>query len=378
MSQVKGSWLASAPAQAVCALLEEAGHEAWFVGGCVRNALMGAHVTDIDISTDARPQVVMALAQARGIKAVPTGIDHGTVTLVLSGTPFEVTTFRRDIETDGRHATVRFAESLEEDAARRDFTVNALYADRAGSVRDPVGGLSDLPDRRFRFIGSATARIREDYLRILRFFRFFAWYGDTLDEEGLAACAAGADGLARLSVERVTAEMIKLLSAPDPARAVASMAQAGVLARILPGAEARWLGPFVAHEAEGLRDPMARLAALGGSHDALRLSKADARRLGFFAGSISSDAQAGELGYRHGRALALNALALRAAMMERAPQPDELFRAETGAKAQFPLSASDLPDALQGAEIGAALRRLEAVWIARQFAPTKTELLEEL
>ncbi|MEM6728988.1 MAG: CCA tRNA nucleotidyltransferase, partial [Pseudomonadota bacterium] len=162
MTRVSGAWLEGEAAQLVCKLLEEAGHQAWFVGGCVRNALMGAPVSDLDISTDARPEAVMALADAAGLRAIPTGIDHGTVTVIVAGIPFEITTFRRDVETDGRRAVVAFADRMEDDAQRRDFTVNALYADRSGEVRDPVGGLPDLAERRFRFIGDAEARIRED------------------------------------------------------------------------------------------------------------------------------------------------------------------------------------------------------------------------
>ena len=193
MTRLGDPWLVAPRTQAVCALLTEAGHAAYLVGGCVRNALLGAPVADIDLATDALPQAVLALAEAAGVKAVPTGIEHGTVTLVLEGQPFEVTTFRRDVETFGRHAVVAFSRDIAEDAARRDFTMNALYAKPDGALVDPLGGLPDLRAGRVRFVGAAEARIAEDYLRILRFFRFHAWYGhpeDGLDPEGLAACAA--------------------------------------------------------------------------------------------------------------------------------------------------------------------------------------------
>ncbi|MEO0704030.1 MAG: CCA tRNA nucleotidyltransferase, partial [Pseudomonadota bacterium] len=171
-------FLADPKGQTVCRTLEDAGHMAYFVGGCVRNAVMGVAASDVDIATDATPDDVMRIADAAGLRAVPTGIDHGTVTLVIDGTPFEVTTFRRDVATDGRRAVVAFSGDMEEDARRRDFTMNALYADRHGWLHDPVVGLADAQARRVRFIDDPVQRIREDYLRILRFFRFSAWYAD--------------------------------------------------------------------------------------------------------------------------------------------------------------------------------------------------------
>ena len=209
MRRITENWIKDQAAQKVCAMLTDAGKQAWFVGGCVRNALLGAPVSDLDISTDARPEEVIALAAAAGLKPVPTGIDHGTVTVVVDRHPFEVTTFRRDVETDGRRAVVAFADTMEEDASRRDFTMNALYAAPDGTVVDPLGGLPDLEARRVRFIGDPHDRIREDYLRILRFFRFHAWYGsDGLDRDGYAACAELSDGLENLSKERVGQEFL--------------------------------------------------------------------------------------------------------------------------------------------------------------------------
>ena len=247
--KVLGAWMEHPATQAVCAALTAAGYRALFVGGCVRNALLAMPVADVDIATDARPEAVTALAEQAGFKVVPTGIDHGTVTVIAEGIPHEVTTFRRDVATDGRRAVVAFATRIEDDAMRRDFTMNALYAEADGRVIDPLGGLRDLIARRMRFVGTAEARIAEDYLRILRFFRFHAWYGDPdqgIDPEGLAACATLSAGLETLSAERVGAEMRKLLAAPDPAPSLASMAQSGVLQRVLPGAEARAL-PVLVH-----------------------------------------------------------------------------------------------------------------------------------
>ena len=225
----------------------------------------------------------MALAAAAGLAAVPTGIDHGTVTLLSDGQPFEVTTFRRDVETFGRHATVAFSTDIAEDAARRDFTMNALYAEPDGTLVDPLGGLADLRARRVRFVGDPARRIAEDYLRILRFFRIHAWYGDPaggLDPEGLAACAALQEGLDSLSRERVGAEIAKLLAARDPAPAVAAMAATGILARVLPGADPRALAPLVHLEAGAGLAPrwQRRLAALGGRRRLARPPPPVARR----------------------------------------------------------------------------------------------------
>nr|MBA3325662.1 CCA tRNA nucleotidyltransferase [Paracoccaceae bacterium] len=246
--RIEAPWLGAPGPRAVCALLERAGRQAFFVGGCVRNALLGREATDVDVATDAHPEEVMRLAGAAGMKAVPTGIAHGTVTLAVEGGPVQVTTFRRDVATDGRRAVVAFADDIAEDAARRDLTMNALYARPDGTVVDPLGGLGDLRAGRVRFVGDAAARIAEDYLRILRFFRFHAWYGDPeagIDAEGLAACAAARDGLTLLSRERIGAELAKLLAAPDPAPAAAAMAASGVLACVLPGADPRALPALV-------------------------------------------------------------------------------------------------------------------------------------
>ncbi len=382
MVRLTDPWVADPRTQAVCATLTGAGHQALFVGGCVRNALLGQPVADIDIATDARPERVQALAAAAGLKAVPTGIDHGTITVVADHAAFEVTTFRRDVSTDGRRATVAYATDIAEDAGRRDFTMNALYARPDGSVLDPLGGLPDLRAGRVRFVGDPARRIAEDYLRILRFFRFHAWYGhpeDGLDPEGLAACAAARDGLARLSRERIGAEMTRLLEAPDPAPALGSMAASGILAAVLPGADPAAIGPLVAFErAAGLApDRHRRLAALGpqaapGWASDLRLSRADRRRLEAIAAAMGGDPAAGA--YRHGAEAARDAALIAAASLGALPPPDLAARVARGAAARFPLRAADLPG-LKGPELGAALKRLEADWIASGFTLDRAALL---
>ncbi|MDG4646870.1 CCA tRNA nucleotidyltransferase [Roseibacterium sp. SDUM158017] len=374
-------WLTDPATTAVIDALEQGGARAWFVGGCVRDGLLGRAMGDIDIATDVPPGRVAEIAGAAGIRCVPTGEDHGTVTLVTDHRPFEVTTLRRDVETDGRRATVAYTDRLDEDAHRRDFTINALYSLRDGTVLDPTGeGLTDIAAGRVRFIGDPHDRIAEDYLRILRFFRFHAWYsapGGGLDAAGLAASAEMAEGLGRLSRERVGAEMRKLLAAPDPAPSVAAMAQGGVLARILPGADARMLPVLVALE-DGLpADPLRRLATLGGEDPAgrLRLSKAEARRLALLRDGMSNAASPGELGYRHGRDTAREILLLRAAAEARAPDPAALAAAARGAAAVFPVKASDLMPAFEGPALGAELSRLERAWIDSGFRLGPHDLL---
>ncbi|MFU8777269.1 MAG: CCA tRNA nucleotidyltransferase [Roseovarius sp.] len=380
--KVGGAWIEAGATQAVCAMLTGAGYQALFVGGCVRNALLGAPVKDVDIATDARPEVVMGLAQAAGLKPVPTGMDHGTITVVSGGIGYEVTTFREDVQTFGRHAVVAFGTDIGTDARRRDFTMNALYARPDGSVVDPLEGLEDLRARRVRFIEDADQRIREDYLRILRFFRFHALYGDPeggLDAEGLAACAGNVAGLAGLSRERVGAEMRKLLAAPDPAPSVAAMQAAGVLQAVLPGGDARALTLLVHLESETNTAPEAilRLAALGGEGVAerLRLSRSDARRLDVLRAAAVGTMQAAELGYRHGAEEGRAILLLRAALLEAPWQAGDAGDLAQGADARFPVTAADLMPDYVGPALGARLQALERRWIASRFTLTRDDLL---
>ena len=377
---IAAKWLTLPETQAVCRMLEDAGHQALFVGGCVRNELLEEPVGDIDIATDAVPESVMALAKSAGLKPIPTGIEHGTITVVSRGLPHEITTFRRDVETDGRRATVAYATDIAEDARRRDFTMNALYARSDGAVIDPLGGLPDLMARRVRFIENPEDRIREDYLRILRFFRFHAWYGQGgLDADGLAACAMLADGMTQLSRERVGAETLKLLGAPDPAPSVAAMRMAGVLARVLPGADDTFLAPLV-HVEQGLGvspGPLRRLAVLGGEDatDRFRLSKAQARQLDLLRTGMGAGFTACELGYRHGVDTGRDILLLCATMENRMVNNAEMSDLALGAGARFPVVATDLMPGLEGPALGRKLQDLETRWIASRFKLSKRDLL---
>ncbi|WP_324752913.1 CCA tRNA nucleotidyltransferase [Roseovarius sp. Pro17] len=381
--RIDAPWLTDAPLTAIFAAFEAAGHHAYLVGGAVRNAVLGEAIGDLDLATDATPDQMTELARAAGIKAIPTGVDHGTMTLVAHGVPFEITSFRRDVETHGRRATVAFTGEMEGDARRRDFTMNALYAASDGKVIDPLGGLPDALARRVRFIEDAHRRIEEDYLRILRFFRFHAQYGGDggIDADGLAAVADNLDGLDGLARERVGSEMRRMLAAPDPGPAVAAMAQVGALARVLPGADHRALAPLVHLEGEVAAPPDAirRLAALGGEdvRDRLRLSNAHAARLDLLRREVGSMTDAGVLGYLHGADAAHDILLLRAALLEQPLDKAALEAATEGAEAVLPIAAADLMPEFQGAALGGRLKMLEERWIASGFALTKGDLLKE-
>ena len=380
MTRLTAEWLARSETQTVCSVLVDAGFQALFVGGCVRNTLLGAPVSDIDIATDARPDQVVEISQKAGLHAIPTGIDHGTITVIANHIPHEITTFRRDVETDGRRAVVAYSDTPEEDAHRRDFTMNALYATPLGDVIDPLGGLTDLKARKVRFIDDAHARIKEDYLRILRFFRFHAWYGDPnegMEPEGLAACAENSAGIETLSGERIGAEIKKLLSAADPAPSVAAMEQAGVLGQVLPGATAKTLPILVHVEEHQPSDPIRRLAALGGEDVArrLKLSRAEAKRLALLRGAIGSSVSPAELAYRENPQLAHDVVLLRWASFETPPPADWQAQIDAGQAAEFPIKAADLMPELSGPALGAQLKQLEQRWIDSGFMLTRAELL---
>ena len=378
--KIAGEWIEAAHVQQVLHMLTDAGHQAFLVGGCVRNALLGQPVADIDISTDAMPERVVALAGATGLKAVPTGIEHGTITVVAEGVGHEITTFRRDVETDGRRAVVAFSTRIEDDAARRDFTMNALYADATGAVVDPMGGLADLWARRVRFVGDADERIREDLLRILRLFRFHAWYGDPeegLDADGLAACAANSAGIETLSRERIGHEMRRLLAAPDPSQSVAAMQATGILARVLPGADARALAPLVHLEPPYAPDWIRRLCVLGGTGhaDGLRLSRAEARRAETLAAALAAGESAAVTAYRHGAEIARDVVLVMAASAGTEPPAGWEDRVAQGTTAVFPVASGDLMPVFSGAALGARLRELEERWIASGFELSREQLL---
>jgi tRNA nucleotidyltransferase/poly(A) polymerase len=277
-------------------VLDGDGEEARIVGGAVRNTLLGRPAADVDLATTALPEVTMDRAKNAGLKPIPTGIEHGTVTVLAEGVPFEVTTLREDVETDGRHAVVRFGRDFAADARRRDFTINALSLGRDGQVHDNVGGLADLATKRVRFVGSARQRIREDYLRLLRFFRFHAEYGEgEIDPDGLSAAVGEREGLAILSAERVRAEFLKLLAARRATETIALLSETGLLQRLVAGVGEVGRLARAARFDTAKPDPVLRLAALlvASEEDAirlrerLRLSNSENDRLTNFAKALA-------------------------------------------------------------------------------------------
>ncbi|WP_062231200.1 CCA tRNA nucleotidyltransferase [Aureimonas sp. N4] len=408
MTRIDADWLRDETLQRLLACLSVEGDEARVVGGAVRNHLMGRAITDIDIATTSEPAETVRRVEAAGFKPVPTGIEHGTVTAVMNGRPFEVTTLRQDVETDGRHAKVRFGKDWRADAERRDFTMNALYARADGEVVDLVGGVADIETRTLRFIGEAAQRIEEDYLRILRFFRFFAWYGEGRpDADGLRAATRLKDGLDQLSAERVWAELRKLFAAPDPGRALLWMRQTGVLTRVLPESE-KWgidampslgeteraLGwdPDALRRLEAIVPPdPERMAALA---KRLRLSNVDRDRLTAWALTDEPKEDESDGAFRvrllfGNRGAIVDRLRLKLAVLRGKAGSDaaalqalarlstRLHEAERFAPPEFPVSGHDL--SLQGIapgpDMGRQLEALKRRWAESGFTLKREALL---
>jgi poly(A) polymerase len=397
-TRLDAPWLREAPLGELLAVLDRDGEEARVVGGAIRNTLLKEPHGDIDIATTAIPQEVIRRVTAAGFKPVPTGIEHGTITVVAAGTPFEVTTLREDVETFGRHAKVAFGRDWRRDAERRDFTMNGLSASRDGTVHDHVGGLADIAARRVRFIGDAAARIAEDYLRILRFFRFHAAYGEGApDPAGVAACIAGRAGLERLSRERIHMEMRKLLVARHAVPALAVMTETGLLVEVLGGV------PLLASFANMVKleaalalapDAVRRLGALGVSvvedaerlRERWRLANAEYERLASMADrwwhiSRELDEQGGRvLLYRIGPEYFTDRVLL---SWTRSPegaadQPWHLLATlpERWTAPAFPLRAAAFiaRGVQKGPRLGAVLAAAEKAWIAAGFPRDRAAL----
>jgi poly(A) polymerase len=398
-------WLTAGPTQSVFAAIAAGGQEARAVGGVVRNALMGLPVTDIDIATTALPEEVMRLAQSAGLGVVATGLKHGTVTVIAGHHPFEVTTLRTDVETHGRHATVAFTSDWEEDARRRDFTINALYCGPDGKVWDPVGGYPDLLARRVRFIGDARARIKEDYLRILRFFRFTATYAlGEPDREGLAAVVIERDGLRQLSAERVRQELVRMLVTPRSVEAIVWMSEHGILASVLPAAPrptvlARLVDIETAEAGAcgAAAEAALRLAALGveTEEDAdrlatdLRLSGEERHVLSLAAFEAArlehppTEQDARRLLYRHGVAdyRRLIMLSLARCLGEATSSSGwlaALLIPQRWSAPSMPVKGADLValGLAPGPKVGEIMRVLEAQWIGSDFNIGREALLQ--
>jgi poly(A) polymerase len=390
-------WLTAAESRAVLAALAANGREARFVGGCVRDTLLDAAARphDLDVATQELPESAASLLRGAGFRVLPTGLAHGTVTALGREHAYEVTTLRRDVATDGRHAEVAFTDDFVEDAARRDFTINAMSCDAAGRLYDPFGGRADLGRGLIRFVGDPVRRIREDYLRILRWFRFFARFGrEPPEEAALAACAAESPGIDILSGERLRAELLALLTLPRSPRAVELMAATGVLGRVVPApVEVSALGRLLA--VVGAGDPILALAAMLRPSDSsavtrvatrLRLSRAEAVRLRQLVQVALPTAAASEALHRRG----LEALGrpyldlLRLAAAEQGFGRPELAALmaglETWATPSLPVDGDDLLAAgvVPGPEVGRLLMALRRWWRDEDFSPDRAACLARL
>lgn len=402
-SKIEADWLTSPETLAVMKALNAAEPGcARFVGGCIRNTLRGAPVDDYDIATQLLPTETIAALKAAEIRCIATGLEHGTITAIVNGTPYEITTLRRDIETDGRRAVVAFTRDWEEDAARRDFRLNAIYADAEGNLYAPIEhSIEDAIAGRVIFIGDGDERLREDYLRILRFFRFNAWYGLEVDAEGLAACARQKDGLSQIAAERIWKELKKMLSAPDPSAAMLAMQASGVLDALNPGGETQELAALVLLE-KTLKlkpDPLHRVMAVWPRRQSLiedfctdmKVSNEEYRRLTRWGDpglghllQLARRAARSELLpvlYTHGRQAVYDRAILDGVSPEHdAPEVQYVMRlAARWKRPSFPIGGDDALEAgLKGPEVGKALRVVETVWIESQFKLGRVELLRLL
>jgi len=375
-----------------------------FVGGCVRNAIMGAPIGDIDLATILEPKEVVAALEAHKIKSVPTGIAHGTITAVIDGKPFEITSLRKDVETDGRRAVVTFTQNWAEDAQRRDLTMNALYADYDGTVFDPTGqGLDDLKAMKFRFVGEAETRVQEDYLRILRYFRFLAWYGGAakVDATALKACRENRRGLKKLSAERVWSEIKKILLAPDPARAIHIMLTNEILETVLAEASnAEGLSRMVKLERrEAITpDPLLRLMAMSAREPLqmallckrLKMSSKETQRLRAWSdSSVSLDPNAENREQLKAIYMAGKQVVIDRARIRAAGEDDAIISTRWMSLAdlamgwtppEFPLTGKDMKAAgvAPGPQMGKMLEALKALWVRSGFTADREKLLMAL
>ncbi|HET6521091.1 MAG TPA: CCA tRNA nucleotidyltransferase [Geminicoccaceae bacterium] len=396
-------WLTAESSRRVLAALSAGGRPARFVGGCVRDGLLGRDVgagTDLDLATPEPPERATALLRAAGIRVIPTGLAHGTVTAVVGERRFEVTTLRRDVLTFGRRAEVAFTDDFRADAARRDFTINAMSCDAGGRVYDYFGGREDLARGRVRFVGDARERVAEDYLRILRFFRFLAHYGrGPADPLALAACAAGAPGIDRLSGERIRVELLRLLAAPDPVPSLGLMEETGVLARVIPGggaaANPTRLARLVALEpppADGvrrlaalLRPPPAGPGAAPAVAERLRLSNRDRDRLLDLTTAAPPAARADPAAWRRELYRLGPERFVDLALLAWADDPDAPYAAALAAARDWrpvtlPVDGRDVlaQGVPPGPRVGELLRRVEGWWIAADFRPDRAACLARL
>ena len=379
--KISANWLRKPSTQSIMEILISDGHKAYFVGGCVRDTLFNLKTTDVDIATSAHPKKVLEIMKKAGLKAIPTGIDHGTVTVVADQHSYEITTFREDIETDGRKAKVKFSKSLKEDAKRRDFSINAVYCEYDGTILDPLGGLADIAEKRIIFIGDPYERIKEDYLRILRFFRFAALFGANkkFREIEISALSDLKDGLDIISAERKSDEIFKLFAAPNLIFSISLMEKTNIISKVFHTYDFSSLATLQNIESRYEISPCAtrRLAAY--TEDNLKLhlrfSNKTAKTHKILREEAKGPKRAAELSYRYNEKLALDIILVRASLQGTEFSKDVFNQIKLGSTVEFPIKSSDLVEYFSGPKLGEMLAFLEQKWIESDFTLNRTKLL---
>ena len=382
IDKLKNNWLNQSSSQFLTKVFRDYGYQALFVGGCVRNSILNIPVVDIDMATDAFPEAIIKISKEHNIKFIPTGIEHGTITLIIDKIAYQITTFRSDITNDGRHAKVKFTTSLLLDASRRDLTINALYCDGYGQILDPLNALEDLNNNIIRFIGDSNKRITEDYLRILRFFRFQAIYGNKMleiDSSALAACQEHKNKLATLSKERITSELHKLLLSDNPVRTMRKMIDTGVLNQIIKNCK---ISSFVSYiDAEKKYkikiNWLGRLLSLHGKNieEVLTFSRQELKMIKYIKRSMEENASVFEFSYYNGTEYGIIYLLLQNGRKKIALSKKLINNVSLIMTKKFPVTAKDLMPKLKGKKLGDELKRLETQWIKSDFTLSKNQLL---
>ena len=377
-------WLRNPSAQKLSKLYKSFGYQVLFVGGCVRNTILKMPVTDIDLATDAQPEEIIKIAKENNIRFVPTGLAHGTITLIIDNKNYQITTFRTDFDHDGRYAKVEFTESLLLDASRRDLTINALYCNHVGEVIDPLNGLDDIKKQKIKFIGNPNERIKEDNLRILRFFRFQAIYGNKnleIDSIALEACHNHKSKLAALSKERITGELRKILSAPNPLEVIIKMNETGVLNELFQNVSIDSLEAYLKTEEKFKINInwLGRLLSLQVTQEeeSLKLTRCEFKFLKQTKSAIENQIHVLEFSYYNGVENGKIYSILQNFRHNIILSKNLLNQINSLATKKFPITAKDLMPEISGKKLGEALRSLEDQWIKSNFTLSKKDLLAE-
>ncbi len=381
--QIDSEWIKNQSLQNILQILKKADHNAYLVGGCVRNSILNFPVNDIDISTDARPEETLDLFNIGSFKAAPTGFSHGTVTVVSEGIPYQITTMRSDQNTDGRHADVSFSDNITKDAERRDFTINALYADPTGKIIDPIGGLKDFQPLRIKFIGNANNRIQEDYLRILRFFRFHAQFADLVadfERDALDAIKDNQNGLKFLSKERVWNELQKILLSKNPSRALSEMSKIGVLEKVLIDRGIKSIKNLISIEQKMGIEPEAirRLLAITRNTEitSLNLSRKEVKKFSLLKSLLEKKFDPAELVYQFNKEIAQSVLAISTFNQGEKLKLSDVKKIEKACLYPCPISGAHLTKYMSGADVGIKLKEAQRAWIKSNFKSDPAKILK--